>query len=164
MTEANKLGMPVVAVVDTNCDPDLVTHVIPGNDDAIRAGALLCRVVADAVVEGRFMAEQRPSAPPTGAVTSTPAPPSSAPARPPGSPRSAPVPAPAERAPAVPAPAERAPAERGFRRAAFRRAGRRRAGRRRAGFHRRGRAAAEPAGEDRAAEGSSSTAAPGGVA
>ena len=60
VTEANKLGMPVVAVVDTNCDPDVITHVIPGNDDAIRSGALLCRVVADAVVEGRFIAQQRP--------------------------------------------------------------------------------------------------------
>jgi small subunit ribosomal protein S2 len=49
VTEANKLGLPVVAVVDTNCDPDVITHVIPGNDDAIRSGALLCRVVADAV-------------------------------------------------------------------------------------------------------------------
>ncbi len=62
VTEANKLGLPVVAVVDTNCDPDVITHVIPGNDDAIRSGALLCRVVADAVVEGRFIAQQRPAA------------------------------------------------------------------------------------------------------
>ncbi len=61
MTEANKLGLPMVAVVDTNCDPDVITHVIPGNDDAIRSGALLCRVVADAVVEGRFIAQQRPA-------------------------------------------------------------------------------------------------------
>src|SRR5271165_5988355 len=64
VTEANKLGLPVVAVVDTNCDPDVITHVIPGNDDAIRSGALLCRVVADAVTEGRFMAQQRPAAAP----------------------------------------------------------------------------------------------------
>ena len=63
VTEANKLGLPVVAVVDTNCDPDVITHVIPGNDDAIRSGALLCRVVADAVVEGRFIAQQRPAPP-----------------------------------------------------------------------------------------------------
>ena len=41
VTEAIKLGLPVVAVVDTNCDPDIITHVIPGNDDAIRSGALL---------------------------------------------------------------------------------------------------------------------------
>jgi small subunit ribosomal protein S2 len=59
VTEANKLGIPVVAVVDTNCDPDLVQYVIPGNDDAIRAGNLLCRVVADAVEEGRLIAAKR---------------------------------------------------------------------------------------------------------
>jgi small subunit ribosomal protein S2 len=59
VTEANKLGVPVVAVVDTNCDPDLVQYVIPGNDDAIRAGNLLCRVVADAVEEGRLIAAKR---------------------------------------------------------------------------------------------------------
>ena len=75
VTEANKLGMPVVAVVDTNCDPDVITYVIPGNDDAIRAGALLCRVVADAVVEGKFIAEQRPTPPPASAsVPVAPAP------------------------------------------------------------------------------------------
>jgi small subunit ribosomal protein S2 len=59
VTEANKLGLPIVAVVDTNCDPDLIQYVIPGNDDAIRAGNLLCRVVADAVEEGRFIASRR---------------------------------------------------------------------------------------------------------
>ncbi len=59
VTEANKLGLPIVAVVDTNCDPDLIQYVIPGNDDAIRAGTLLCRVVADAVEEGRFIASRR---------------------------------------------------------------------------------------------------------
>ena len=57
IAEAKKLGIPIVAVVDTNCDPDEITHVIPGNDDAIRSGALLCRVVADAVTEGRFVAQ-----------------------------------------------------------------------------------------------------------
>jgi small subunit ribosomal protein S2 len=59
VTEANKLGMPIVAVVDTNCDPDLINFVIPGNDDAIRAGTLMCRVIADAVEEGRFIASRR---------------------------------------------------------------------------------------------------------
>jgi small subunit ribosomal protein S2 len=63
VTEANKLGLPVVAVVDTNCDPDVIDYVIPGNDDAIRAGALMCRVMADAVAEGRFIRANRPSAP-----------------------------------------------------------------------------------------------------
>jgi small subunit ribosomal protein S2 len=59
VTEANKLGIPIVAVVDTNCDPDIVTHVIPGNDDAIRSGNLMCRVIADAVEEGRYIASRR---------------------------------------------------------------------------------------------------------
>jgi small subunit ribosomal protein S2 len=56
VTEANKLGIPVVAVVDTNCDPDVIDYVIPGNDDAIRSGTLLCRVISDAVIEGKHMA------------------------------------------------------------------------------------------------------------
>jgi small subunit ribosomal protein S2 len=59
VTEANKLKMPVVAVVDTNCDPDVIDFVIPGNDDAIRAGNLMCRVIADAVEEGRFINARR---------------------------------------------------------------------------------------------------------
>ena len=63
VTEANKLSMPIVAVVDTNCDPDVITYVIPGNDDAIRSGALMCRVMAEAVVEGRWIAEHRDTAP-----------------------------------------------------------------------------------------------------
>src|SRR5690606_18478680 len=46
-------------VVDTNCDPDLVDYVIPGNDDAIRSGTLLCRVIADAVIEGKHIASLR---------------------------------------------------------------------------------------------------------
>jgi small subunit ribosomal protein S2 len=63
VTEANKLKVPVVAVVDTNCDPDLIDFVIPGNDDAIRSGTLMCRVISDAVKEGRFIAERRGTAP-----------------------------------------------------------------------------------------------------
>ncbi len=51
--EAKKLGIPVVAIVDTNCDPDEVDFVIPGNDDAIRAVKLLTATIADAVLEGR---------------------------------------------------------------------------------------------------------------
>jgi small subunit ribosomal protein S2 len=50
--EARKLGIPVVAILDTNCDPDLVDYAIPGNDDAIRSVTLLTRVIADAVAEG----------------------------------------------------------------------------------------------------------------
>jgi small subunit ribosomal protein S2 len=52
VSEARKLGIPVVAILDTNCDPDEVTYPIPGNDDAIRSVALLTRVVADAVADG----------------------------------------------------------------------------------------------------------------
>jgi small subunit ribosomal protein S2 len=73
VTEARKLGLPVVAVVDTNCDPDVIDYVIPGNDDAIRAGALLCRLMADAVAEGRFIRANRPATPPRPAVAPAPA-------------------------------------------------------------------------------------------
>jgi small subunit ribosomal protein S2 len=59
VTEANKLGIPIVAVVDTNCDPDVIDYVIPGNDDAIRSGTLLCRVLSDAVEEGRYINSRR---------------------------------------------------------------------------------------------------------
>jgi small subunit ribosomal protein S2 len=52
VSEAKKLGIPVIAILDTNCDPDEVDYKIPGNDDAIRSVALLTRVVADAVAEG----------------------------------------------------------------------------------------------------------------
>jgi small subunit ribosomal protein S2 len=62
VTEANKLGIPIIAVVDTNCDPDVIQYVIPGNDDAIRSGNLMCRVIADAVEEGRFIASRRSTA------------------------------------------------------------------------------------------------------
>lgn len=51
--EAKKLGIPVIAIVDTNCDPDEVDYVIPGNDDAIRAIKLIASVMADAVIEGK---------------------------------------------------------------------------------------------------------------
>ncbi|HME05816.1 MAG TPA: 30S ribosomal protein S2 [Bryobacteraceae bacterium] len=56
--EAGKLGIPVVAVVDTNCDPDEVDYVIPGNDDALRAIRLFTTKIADAVVEGRALATE----------------------------------------------------------------------------------------------------------
>jgi small subunit ribosomal protein S2 len=57
--EANKLGIPVVAVVDTNCDPDLIDYKVPGNDDAIRAIRLFCAAIAEAVIEGRNLYEER---------------------------------------------------------------------------------------------------------
>ncbi len=53
VAEAKKLGIPVVAIVDTNCDPDEVDYVIPGNDDAIRAVKLISGAIADAIIEGR---------------------------------------------------------------------------------------------------------------
>ncbi len=62
VTEARKLGVPIVAVVDTNCDPDLVDYAIPGNDDAIRSGRLMARVISDAVLEGRFIHSKRSEA------------------------------------------------------------------------------------------------------
>jgi len=52
VSEARKLGIPVLAILDTNCDPDLVDYPIPGNDDAIRSAALLTKVIASAVAEG----------------------------------------------------------------------------------------------------------------
>lgn len=64
VTEANKLGIPIVAVVDTNCDPDVIQYPIPGNDDAIRSGTLMARVIADAVEEGKLIASRRPGATP----------------------------------------------------------------------------------------------------
>lgn len=57
--EADKLGIPVVAPVDTNCDPDVVTYKVPGNDDAIRAIRLFASVVAEAVLEGRALYDER---------------------------------------------------------------------------------------------------------
>lgn len=71
VTEARKLGIPVVAVVDTNVDPEVVNYPIPGNDDAIRSNSLFARVIADAVAEGRFIAQKRNPAP-APAVEKTP--------------------------------------------------------------------------------------------
>jgi small subunit ribosomal protein S2 len=75
VSEARKLGIPVVAILDTNCDPDEVTYPIPGNDDAIRSVALLTRVVADAVADGLIAragaaanGEEKPSAPADGVL------------------------------------------------------------------------------------------------
>ncbi len=70
--EARKLGIPVVAVVDTNCDPDLVDHVIPGNDDALRAIRLFTNKIAEAVIEGRALATEQDFAAPPAAAEETP--------------------------------------------------------------------------------------------
>ncbi len=60
--EAKKLGIPVIAIVDTNCDPDDADYVIPGNDDAIRAIKLISSVIADAVIEGKQGEDNAPAA------------------------------------------------------------------------------------------------------
>lgn len=73
--EARKLGIPVVAVVDTNCDPDEVDYVIPGNDDALRAIRLFTNKVAEAVIEGRQMATEQEFAAPEAAAEEAEAPP-----------------------------------------------------------------------------------------
>jgi small subunit ribosomal protein S2 len=75
VTEANRLRIPVVAVVDTNCDPDIIDYVIPGNDDAIRSAQLMCRVISDAVIEGREIARRRGARAGTRSEEPAPAPP-----------------------------------------------------------------------------------------
>jgi small subunit ribosomal protein S2 len=59
VAEGRKMGIPLVAIVDSNCDPTLIDYPIPGNDDAIRAIRLLTSRIADAVVEGKKLAEER---------------------------------------------------------------------------------------------------------
>lgn len=68
--EARRMEIPVVAVCDTNCDPDLIDYPIPGNDDAIRSVKLFCTLVADAILEGKAEAEK--SASPSTATAETP--------------------------------------------------------------------------------------------
>ena len=62
VAEAHKLGIPIIAIVDTNCDPDEVDYVIPGNDDAIRAVRLISGAMADAIIEGRQGESNAPAA------------------------------------------------------------------------------------------------------
>ncbi|HEY6635000.1 MAG TPA: 30S ribosomal protein S2, partial [Acidimicrobiia bacterium] len=57
--EADRLGIPIIALVDTNSDPDPVDHVIPGNDDAIRAADLIAGALADAMIEGKEIASKK---------------------------------------------------------------------------------------------------------
>jgi len=64
VAEAHKLGIPIVAIVDTNCDPDEIDYVIPGNDDAIRAVKLIAGAMADAVIEGRQGEQSAPETEP----------------------------------------------------------------------------------------------------
>jgi small subunit ribosomal protein S2 len=56
--EANKLGIPVVAPIDTNCDPDVIDYPIPGNDDAIRSIQLFCKEMCEAIIEGKEILAQ----------------------------------------------------------------------------------------------------------
>ncbi|MBI4376400.1 MAG: 30S ribosomal protein S2 [Elusimicrobia bacterium] len=63
VAEARRLRIPIVAVCDTDCDPDLIDHPIPGNDDAARSIKLFCGIIADAVVEGRALHESKQKAP-----------------------------------------------------------------------------------------------------
>jgi small subunit ribosomal protein S2 len=105
--EANRLGIPVIGLVDTNCDPDEATYVIPGNDDAIRSCNLVLGALADAVLEGKGLTPGAAPAAPADTQIVVEAP--EAPATP-----VAEAPAPAAEAPApaaeVPAPAAEAPA------------------------------------------------------
>ena len=90
--EGRRLGMPIIALVDTNCDPDEAEYVIPGNDDAIRSCSLITRVIADAIAEGK----QKVSPAEMAAQPEAPEPPPE-PAAQPEAPESAPEPeAPAE--------------------------------------------------------------------
>ena len=68
IAEAKKLGIPVVAIVDTNCDPDEVDYVIPGNDDAIRAVKLIASTMANAIIEGRQGEDALPASEDTDAA------------------------------------------------------------------------------------------------
>jgi small subunit ribosomal protein S2 len=74
VNEARKLEMPVIAIVDTNCDPDEVDYVIPGNDDAIRAVTLVARVIADGIADGYGMAKDEVIEKATAARPSVPSP------------------------------------------------------------------------------------------
>lgn len=58
VAEARRLGIPIVAIVDTNCDPELVDYVIPGNDDSLRSNSLITRILADAIEQGKSVYEQ----------------------------------------------------------------------------------------------------------
>ncbi len=103
--EAQRLGLPVIALVDTNCDPDEADYVIPGNDDAIRSCSLIVKAIADGIEAGRQKvtpAELAPEPEPEPAVEETPAPEPAAPAA-----EAAPAPEPeAAPAPEAPAPTE----------------------------------------------------------
>jgi small subunit ribosomal protein S2 len=93
--EARKLGIPVIAIVDTNCDPDVVDFVIPGNDDALRAIKLFTSRIAEAVISGKDMTKAAPSGNggPRKTESEIPAAPASGDVTPGASPEAAPAPA-----------------------------------------------------------------------
>ena len=66
--ECRKLGIPIVAVTDTNCDPDVIDYIIPGNDDAIRAIKLFVNAMAEACIEGAAMQKEDGAADPEAAM------------------------------------------------------------------------------------------------
>jgi small subunit ribosomal protein S2 len=118
--EARRLNIPIIGLVDTNADPDEVDYVIPGNDDAIRAVSLICRIIADAAVDGRTAAGLEVAADIAALAEPEPATVAEAPteAEPADTDAEAEVEAPAEAEPAdtdaeaaVEAPAEAEPAE-----------------------------------------------------
>jgi small subunit ribosomal protein S2 len=77
--EANRLGIPIIGLVDTNCDPDEATYVIPGNDDAIRSCTLVLGALADAILEGKGLTPSAVGEPePAETVVEAPAPPAAA--------------------------------------------------------------------------------------
>jgi small subunit ribosomal protein S2 len=95
--EARRLGLPVIALVDTNCDPDEADYVIPGNDDAIRSCSLVVRVVSDGIEAGRQRVTPAetpaPAAEPQNGAAAEDAPEAAAEAEPEPEPEPAPVPA-----------------------------------------------------------------------
>jgi len=110
VNEARKLGVPVIAIVDTNCDPDEVDYVIPGNDDAIRSVSLVTRLIADALAEGtqagreaRVTRATGPEIEPEPVAAPAPASPAPAAAEVPAEAPAADIPAGAEAASAEPA-------------------------------------------------------------
>lgn len=104
VAEANKLGVPVIAIVDTNCDPEQIEYVIPGNDDAIRTIRLICKKVADAYVAGSGVQYDPEPAPPAAEEETAASAPSTVPVE-------EPVAAATEEAPAKNASAEETSAE-----------------------------------------------------
>jgi small subunit ribosomal protein S2 len=112
--EAKRLGLPVIALVDTNCDPDEADYVVPGNDDAIRSCGLVIRAIADAIENGKQKVTMAEIVGGNGKSATPPPAPAAAPEAPPA--ETAPEPAASEealpaQAAAEPAPAEEAPAQ-----------------------------------------------------